>query len=152
LVLMLILMLVLVLVLGIAVAGAVNAFVYWSDNRITTLLGSTYGWTEEVASEGRYFFARQVQETGPNTVCKSDPKKLLTQEAPDSRFYGKGRVRGGDGMYDMQSQMFDQQVRPCNSPDPTQMPNSLGTFSDARNYSLVPTAQASRESRNMPHW
>ena len=25
-------------------------------------------------------------------------------------FYGKGRVKGGDGMYDMQSQMFDQQI------------------------------------------
>lgn len=32
------------------------------------------------------------------TVCKADPSRLLTGEAPDSRFYGKGRIHGSDGM------------------------------------------------------
>lgn len=74
--------------------------------------GTVLGWEEEVAAEGRHFFNSQVQESSSNknAVCKADPQRLLTQEAPDSRFYGKGRVKGGDGMYDMQSQMFDQQI------------------------------------------
>lgn len=73
--------------------------------------GTVLGWEEEVAAEGRHFFKSQVQESSPQSaVCRSDPAKLLTQEAHDSRFYGKGRVKGGDGMYDMQSQMFDQQI------------------------------------------
>ena len=72
--------------------------------------GTLWGWEEEVAAEGRYWFAKQVQTTGANVHCKADPGRLLTVQAPDSRFYGKGRIKGG-GMYDMQSQMFDQQVR-----------------------------------------
>lgn len=54
--------------------------------------GTVWGWTEEVAAEGVYFFEHQVQDTGARTVCRSDPSRLMTQEAPDSRFYGKGRV------------------------------------------------------------
>lgn len=62
-----------------------------------------------MANEGRYFFSHQVTEGG-GAVCVSDPGKLLTQEAKSSRFYGKGRIDADAGMYDMQSQMFDQQI------------------------------------------
>lgn len=68
-----------------------------------------WGWTENVAAQGSYFFGNQVTESNW-TECSSDPSRKLTVAAPHSRFYGKGRVHPGDGMYDMQSQMFDQQI------------------------------------------
>jgi hypothetical protein len=60
---------------------------------------TVWGWEEEVAAEGVYMFGNQVKETGANTVCVTDPARLMTQEAHNSRFYGKGRVKGGDGMF-----------------------------------------------------
>ena len=73
---------------------------------------TVFGWHDNVQAEGVYMFGNQVKEVenGTQAVCKTDPGRMMTQEAHDSRFYGKGRVKGGDGMYDMQSQMFDQQI------------------------------------------
>lgn len=71
--------------------------------------GTVYGRSNLVAGEGTFFFGQQTQVSQSQT-CESDPSKLLTQEAPTSRFYGRGHVAPFSGMYDMQTQMFDQQV------------------------------------------
>lgn len=71
--------------------------------------GTVFGRNDLVASEGTYFFGQQVQESN-NTVCLSDPNKWYTSESPSSRFYGSGHIPTDAGMYDMQTQMFDQQI------------------------------------------
>ena len=71
--------------------------------------GTVYGRSDLVADEGLFFFDRQTNVSVLET-CDSDPTKLLTQESPNSRFYGRGHIAPFSGMYDMQSQMFDQQV------------------------------------------
>ena len=86
--------------------------------------GTIFGQTERVAMEGARMLASQVQPDDPNrngtdninfTRCNADPLRLLTEESQTSRFYGVGRVMppgsaGAQGMYDMQSQMFTQQI------------------------------------------
>jgi hypothetical protein len=81
-------------------------YVGWRSEYGATVLG----WSDKVAQEGTLFFNAQNRDSTP-TQCESDPTKLLTQEAPTSRFYGRGHIGLAQGMYDMQSQMFDQQVR-----------------------------------------
>lgn len=65
--------------------------------------GTVYGRPELVAQEGRFFFNQQTL-VSQSPTCQSDPTKLLTQEAPTSRFYGRGHIAPFSGMYDMQSQ------------------------------------------------
>lgn len=86
--------------------------------------GTIFGQSERVAMEGARMVASQVQQNDPNrngtdninfTFCNADPARLLTEESQSSRFYGVGRVMppgsaGAQGMYDMQSQMFTQQI------------------------------------------
>lgn len=86
--------------------------------------GTIFGQSERVAMEGARMVASQVQQDDPNrngsdninfTFCNADPTRLLTEESQTSRFYGVGRVMppgsaGSQGMYDMQSQMFTQQI------------------------------------------
>ena len=86
--------------------------------------GTIFGQTERVAAEGVRMVANQVKQDDPNrngtdninfTICNADPAHLLTGESQASRFYGVGRVMppgsvGNQGMYDMQSQMFTQQI------------------------------------------
>lgn len=64
--------------------------------------GTVYGRSSLVAGEGAYFFGQQTQ-VSQSPTCESDPTKLMTQEAPTSRFYGRGHIEPYAGMYDMQS-------------------------------------------------
>ena len=70
---------------------------------------TVFGAPELVATEGRFFFAKQVLDS-PNAVCHSNPDHRFTDEAPDSRFHGKGRIDEAGSIYDMQTQFFDQQI------------------------------------------
>ena len=88
--------------LGIFVHGAMAwdvPYVGWRSE----YGGTVYGRGDLVAGEGRYFFSQQTLVSQSET-CVSDPTKLLTQEAPTSRFYGRGHIAPYSGMYDMQSQ------------------------------------------------
>jgi hypothetical protein len=85
---------------------------------------TVFGQPERVAMEGVRMLRSQVRQddadrNGTNnwnfTSCHADPARLLTEESHESRFYGVGRVMppgspGDQGMYDMQSQMFTQQI------------------------------------------
>lgn len=74
--------------------------------------GTALGWHERVA-QGRYIHVRSSIQNAPSRkhgTCAADPKHRLCLAAQNSRLHGKGRVHTGDGMYDMQSQMFDQQI------------------------------------------
>ncbi len=70
---------------------------------------TVFGAPELVASEGRYFVGKQILES-PNARCHSNPDHRFMDEAPDSRFHGKGRIDAAGSIYDMQSQFFDQQI------------------------------------------
>ncbi|WP_347840581.1 DUF4450 domain-containing protein [uncultured Draconibacterium sp.] len=76
-----------------------------------TIFGGTmYGWHERVREQADYYIASQVKES-IKTEAKADPKSLLTEQHPDSRFYGVGRITQDQKFYNMQSQFFDQLIQ-----------------------------------------
>jgi hypothetical protein len=75
-----------------------------------TIFGGTmYGWHNRVRDEARFYTQFQVR-TSHKTEAKADPATLLTEQHPDSRFYGVGRIDKDQNFYDMQTQFFDQIV------------------------------------------
>lgn len=75
-----------------------------------TLYGATaLGWHERVAAQAEHYLARQVTASG-KISAKSDPARLHSEQHPDSRLYGRGRILLDQGIYDMQSQFFDQLI------------------------------------------
>ncbi len=75
-----------------------------------TIFGGTmYGWHDRVREEAKFYIASQVTESAKKEA-KADPKTLLTEQHPDSRFYGVGHIDEDQKFYDMQSQFFDQLV------------------------------------------
>ena len=75
----------------------------------TTFGGTVMGWHDRIVQEAAYYTAAQVK-VGGGVEPHSDPDRRLSVEAADSRFYGRGRIRRDDGMYDFQSQFFDQMI------------------------------------------
>jgi hypothetical protein len=71
---------------------------------------TVFGRSSLVAAEGVYLFATQDTTSPRDAPCVTDPSHKMTVEAQNSRFYGRGRITAFQGMYDMQSQMMDQQV------------------------------------------
>ena len=75
-----------------------------------TLCGGTVlGWHDRVKAEAKFYAGHQVTGTKRRSL-RMDPKLLLTLPAKDSRFYGRGRILGGQGIYNMQSQFIDQLI------------------------------------------
>jgi len=75
-----------------------------------TIFGGTmYGWHDRVMDEARFYTDAQVKESDKK-VAKADPKTLMTEQHPDSRFYGVGHISKDQNFYDMQTQFFDQIV------------------------------------------
>ena len=75
-----------------------------------TLYGGTVlGWHDRVKAEAKFYTSHQVTATKRRSMA-ADPKLLLTLPAKNSRFYGRGRILGGQGIYNMQSQFFDQLI------------------------------------------
>lgn len=75
-----------------------------------TIFGGTmYGWHDRVMDEARFYTEAQVTESDKKEA-KADPKTLLTEQHPDSRFYGVGHIAKDQNFYDMQTQFFDQIV------------------------------------------
>ncbi|MEO9005231.1 MAG: DUF4450 domain-containing protein, partial [Ginsengibacter sp.] len=73
-----------------------------------TIFGGTmYGWHNRVREEAKFYTDAQVKESGKK-MAKADTALLLTIQHPDSRFYGLGRIIKDQGVYNMQSQFFDQ--------------------------------------------
>ncbi len=76
-----------------------------------SMCGATaYGWHDRVQTCARIYIGTQVTESDKR-AAKSDPRLGYSQEAADSRFYGRGRIAKDQGFYNMQSQFFDQAVR-----------------------------------------
>lgn len=75
----------------------------------TVFGGTITGWHQRVRAQAEFYFAQQVQEDDKQSR-KADPAVLLTIPAKDSRFYGRGRIVTDQGIYNMQSQMFDQMI------------------------------------------
>lgn len=75
-----------------------------------TLFGATaLGWHERVKAEAQFYIRYQVRHSD-RLSARADPTTLLTQQGPESRFYGVGRIDKDQLFYDMQSQFFDQLV------------------------------------------
>ena len=75
-----------------------------------TIFGGTMlGWHDRVRDEARFYTDSQVQESDKKEA-KADPKSLLTEQHPDSRFYGVGHITKDQVFYNMQTQFFDQIV------------------------------------------
>ena len=71
--------------------------------------GTMYGWHDRVRAEARFYTDFQVKESDKKEA-KADPKSLLTEQHPDSRFYGVGHISKDQLFYNMQTQFFDQIV------------------------------------------
>ena len=72
--------------------------------------GTVYGWHDRVLQQARTCLAKQIKESD-KMEAKADPATGLSSQAPESRFFGKGRVDAYQPRhYDMQSQFFDQLI------------------------------------------
>lgn len=75
----------------------------------TVFGGTVLGWHDRVKAQAKFYTASQVTST-ENTSMEADPKVLLTMPAANSRFYGRGRIKEDQSIYNMQSQFFDQLI------------------------------------------
>ncbi|HSO88530.1 MAG TPA: DUF4450 domain-containing protein, partial [Draconibacterium sp.] len=82
-----------------------NRFPGWR----TIFGGTMYGWHDRVKAQAKFYTGSQVK-TSDKTEAKADPVSLLTEQHPESRFYGVGRIQHDQKFYNMQSQFFDQIV------------------------------------------
>ena len=82
-----------------------NRFPGWR----TIFGGTMYGWHDRVKAEARFYTDFQVKMSDKKEA-KADPVSLLTEQHPDSRFYGVGRINKDQNFYNMQTQFFDQIV------------------------------------------
>jgi hypothetical protein len=64
------------------------------------------GWHERVLAEARYYLSYQVQ-TSDRTRPLSDPARLHTVQAAESRFHGVGRIARHQRQFNFQTQFFD---------------------------------------------
>ena len=75
-----------------------------------TMFGATmYGWHERVVIAAKTYLASQVT-VSDKTRPQADPQRHLALQGDQSRLHGVGRITLNAGMYDMQSQFFDQLI------------------------------------------
>ncbi|MDB6095382.1 MAG: hypothetical protein JWM32_2944 [Verrucomicrobia bacterium] len=75
----------------------------------TTCGATVLGWHERVKAQAIFYLGHQ-EKSSKNRTTAMDPKTMLTVPARDSRFYGRGRIQEDQGLYNMQSQLFDQLI------------------------------------------
>jgi len=75
-----------------------------------TMVGATvYGWHERILETAATYLASQCHESD-KCQAEADPELLMTSQSQNSRFFGKGRIVRNQGVYNMQSQFFDQLI------------------------------------------
>ena len=73
------------------------------------IFGSTaLGWHDRVKGNAAFYIAHQVKDVRGRTRADPDPGRLYTHESGRSRFHGRGKIANSPGMYNTQSQFFDQ--------------------------------------------
>ena len=76
------------------------------------ICGSTaLGWHDRVRGNAEFYFANQVQEDEVRIRPEPDMARLGVHESANSRFYGRGKIANSPGMYNTQTQFFDQTIR-----------------------------------------
>jgi hypothetical protein len=75
----------------------------------TVFGGTVLGWHERVKAQAEFYLGHQVTSSEKRSLA-ADPTVQLTIPAKDSRFYGRGRILEDQGIYNMQSQFFDQLI------------------------------------------
>jgi hypothetical protein len=89
--------------------GCMSFFIHFVGWRV--IFGSTaLGWHERVNGNAEYYIAHQVKEDKTRIEAFSDPTRLYTHEGGQSRFHGSGKIANSPGMYNTQSQFFDQTI------------------------------------------
>ena len=74
--------------------------------------GSTaLGWHDRVKGNAAYYAASQVKEDPSRTQPQPDATRRYCLEGAQSRFFGRGHIGASPGMYNTQSQFFDQTIR-----------------------------------------
>ncbi len=74
--------------------------------------GSTaLGWHDRVKGNAAYYAASQVKEDKNRTQPQPDATRRYCLEGAQSRFFGRGHIGASPGMYNTQSQFFDQTIR-----------------------------------------
>lgn len=72
--------------------------------------GTAYGWHDRVLTQAKTCLAKQIT-SDDKKLPKANPATGLASQAPESRFFGKGRVDAYQPRhYDMQTQFFDQLI------------------------------------------
>lgn len=75
-----------------------------------TLFGATAaGWHERVRAQAAFYISHQ-EKSRRHRSLRADAEHMLTIPARDSRFHGRGRITKHQGLYNMQSQFFDQLI------------------------------------------
>ncbi len=75
-----------------------------------TLYGPTaFGWHENVKEQAKFYLANQETDDSRRKP-HAEPSLGYGQQAADSRFYGKGRIKPHNSFYNFQSQLFDMLI------------------------------------------
>ncbi len=69
------------------------------------------GWHDWVKGNARFYARHQVREDGERVRPQPDPNVCGCHESRQSRLYGRGHIRNSPGMYNTQTQFFDQTIR-----------------------------------------
>ena len=76
------------------------------------ICGSTaLGWHDRVKGNAEFYLAHQVQEDPVRISPSRTPARLGVHESGRSRFHGRGKIANSPGMYNTQTQFFDQTIR-----------------------------------------
>ena len=76
------------------------------------ICGSTaFGWHDRVRGNAEFYLAHQVKEDEVRTSPEPDAARLGVHESASSRFHGRGKIANSPGMYNTQTQFFDQTIR-----------------------------------------
>jgi hypothetical protein len=75
------------------------------------ICGSTaLGWHDRVRGNAAFYVANQVLADAERLQPQSDPDVRLCHEGRQSRLFGRGHIGNSPGMYNTQSQFFDQTI------------------------------------------
>jgi hypothetical protein len=90
--------------------GCMSFYIHFLGWRV--ICGSTaLGWHDRVKGNAAYYIASQVKEDNVRTQPEPDVGRRHVHEGDRSRFHGKGKIAKTVGMYNTQSQFFDQTLR-----------------------------------------
>jgi hypothetical protein len=87
--------------------GCMSFYIHFLGWRV--IFGSTaLGWHDRVKGNAAYYIASQVKEDKGRTQAEPDVGRRYVHEGGRSRLHGRGKIAKSPGMYNTQTQFFDQ--------------------------------------------